>query len=237
MVTIVYQGRLGNNLFQYAAAYIFARKFGFALSARMPNSIFELPLPTTTGIEKSDSLLRETIEVGNENFMALLRQDSVKNAHYRFKGFYQLRDFILEHGDEIRGMFSLDYQEQNPSDVFVAYRIGDIANLRQMLPIQYYQEALTRLGAKSGYITSDSPDHPNVKKLSEQFNLKVFRDTADRTIDFAKNFDNLVLSEGSYSWWIGFLSKAKNIYYNDRERFWHGDMFVLPDWIPLSYDS
>lgn len=234
MVTIIYRGRLGNNLFQYAAAYIFAQKFGFALSTAPPNSIFKLP--TTTGIKKSDSHSQETIEVGDENFMTLLRQDNVKNANYKFKGFYQIKDFVLEYEDEIRGMFSLDHQEKNPSDVFVAYRIGDIVNLRQMLPIQYYQEALTKIGTKSGYITSDSPDHPNVKELSRQFNLKIYEDTADKTIDFAKDFDNLVLSEGSYSWWIGFLSKAKNVYYNDRERFWHGDIFVLPDWIPLSYD-
>ena len=47
---------------------------------------------------------------------------------------------------------------------------------------------------------------------------------------------NLILSEGSFSWWIGFLSNAENIYYNQRERFWHGDIFVFPEWKPLQYD-
>jgi hypothetical protein len=56
------------------------------------------------------------------------------------------------------------------------------------------------------------------------------------TIDFAKNFNNLVLSEGSFSWWIGFLSHANNVYYNERPRFWHGDIFVVSKWKKLKYD-
>ena len=157
-------------------------------------------------------------------------------AHYRFVGYYQLKEFILNYKEEIKSIFNLTFNYQDPNQVFVAYRIGDISGERQMLPIEFYEDSLRQLNCEGGYITSDTPDHPNVKKLISEFNLKLYNDNPIETIDFAKNFNKLVLSEGSFSWWIGFLSNAEKIYFNKRERFWHGDIFVLPKWEDLSYD-
>lgn len=230
MVSIIYAGRLGNNLFQYIAAYIFAKKFNFKIVSGVVGNIFNLP--TLEG----EDINEKVIDVDDNNFMSLLDSETLEPAHYRFIGYYQLKEFILKYKDEIKSLFMLQYTETNKDEVFVTYRIGDINGQRQMLPIQYYQDALNKINAPSGFITSDTPNHPNVMQLINQFNLKIYDSSPLETIDFAKNFNNLVLSEGSFSWWIGFLSKAENIYYNERPRFWHGDMFVLPEWKSLSYD-
>ncbi len=229
-VSINYSGRLGNNLFQYAAAYIFANKFNLRISSGVVENKFDLPLLTgeTTG--------GPIIDVDDSNFMNLLESESIEPAHYRFVGYYQNRDFILKYRDEIKSLFNLTFTDTSNDQVFVAYRIGDINGERQMLPIEYYRAALQNIGSHDGYITSDTPDHPNVLQLANEFNLKIYNESPLETIDFVKNFNNLVLSEGSFSWWMGFLSSAKNIYYNERPRFWHGDMFVLPEWKALKYD-
>ena len=229
-VSIQYSGRLGNNLFQYAAAYIFAKKFGFTIISDVVENTFDLPL--LTGSNQG----LHTVDVDDNNFMTLLNSDSLEPAHYRFVGYYQNRNFILEYGAEIKSLFNLNLTEQPNDSVFVAYRIGDINGERQMLPIEYYQDALTKISPNGGFITSDTPNHPNVIQLANEFNLEIYNDSPIKTIDFAKNFNNLVLSEGSFSWWMGFLSSAENIYYNERPRFWHGDMFVLPNWKALKYD-
>tara|TARA_R110000868_G_scaffold5669_3_gene33487 strand:+ start:4326 stop:5090 length:765 start_codon:yes stop_codon:yes gene_type:complete len=234
MISITYAGRLGNNLFQYAAAYIFAKKFNLKISTGIVYNIFNLP--SLTSNVTGDATGGNIINVDDNNFMALLESKSLIPANYHFVGYYQNRDFILKYANEIRSLFNLTFVDTSKNEVFVAYRIGDIENLRQMLPIEYYREALQNINAKSGYITSDTLDHPNVIQLANEFNLKLYNNSPLEKINFAKNFNNLVLSEGSFSWWIGFLSNAKNIYYNERPRFWHGDMFVLPDWIPLKYD-
>jgi len=230
MVSIQYSGRLGNNLFQYVAAYIFAKKFGFNISSGVVENKFDLPLLN------GESIGGNIIDVDDNNFMFLLESETLEQAHYRFVGYYQNRDFILKYGPEIKSLFNLTFTEVPKDQVFVAYRIGDINGERQMLPIEYYQDALRKIGANSGFITSDSPNHPNVIQLANEFNLLIYNESPIETIDFAKNFNNLVLSEGSFSWWMGFLSSAENIYYNERPRFWHGDMFVLPEWKPLKYD-
>jgi len=230
MISITYAGRLGNNLFQYAAAYIFAKKFNFKISSDIVENIFDLP--SLAGDATSNNI----INVNDDNFMLLLESKLLEPAHYRFVGYYQNKDFILKYANEIKSLFKLNFTDISKDEVFVAYRIGDIENLRQMIPIEYYRKALQNINAKSGYITSDTLDHPNVIQLANEFNLKLYNNSPLEIINFAKNFNNLVLSEGSFSWWMGFLSNAKNIYYNERPRFWHGNMFVLPDWIPLKYD-
>jgi hypothetical protein len=230
MVSIIYSGRLGNNLFQYVAAYIFAKKFKLKISSPIVENKFELP--SLTGVQTNNQI----IDVKDSNFMSLLESDYLEPAHYRFVGYYQNRDFILKYSSEIKSLFKLTFIEKPKNQVFVAYRIGDINGERQMLPIEYYEDALNKISAINGFITSDTPNHPNVLKLATKFSLTIYNNSPIETIDFAKNFNNLVLSEGSFSWWIGFLSKAENIYYNERPRFWHGDMFVLPEWKPLKYD-
>ncbi len=229
-VSINYSGRLGNNLFQYVAAYIFAKKFNLKITSSIVENIFDLP--SLVGDVTSDNI----IDVDDNNFMTLLESESLTQAHYHFLGYYQNRDFILKYKNEIKSLFNLKFTDIPKDEVFVAYRIGDINGERQMLPIEYYREALQNIGCDKGYITSDTPNHPNVIQLSIEFNLIIYNNSPIETIDFAKNFNNLVLSEGSFSWWMGFLSSAENIYYNERRRFWHGDMFVIPEWKALKYD-
>jgi hypothetical protein len=230
MVSINYDGRLGNNLFQYVAAFLFAKKFNLSLNTIFVDDKFKFP-QLNGSVHVDNKLI-----VNDSNFLELLNSDTIEPRHYIFNGFFQIKDFVLNYKNEIKSLFDLSYDKINKDEVFVMYRIGDIGGLRQMLPIEFYQDALTKISPKSGYITSDSPTHPNVIKLSKEFNLKIYNNTPSETINFAKNFNNLVLSEGSFSWWVGILSNSKNIYYNQRERFWHGDIFVFTEWTPLHYD-
>ena len=224
MVSIEYNGGLGNKFFQYVAAYIFAKKFNLNIQTSPTYNSFNLP------ILEGDKYEDEIIDVDDNNFLVLLKSEKLKNAHYKFIGFYQIKEFILDYRDEIKSIFELKYDDVDKNLVFVIYRIGDIVGTMNMLPIEYYIEMLKALKCKGGYITSDTLNHKNILYLSHMFNLEIYDNDANGTIDFAKNFNNLILSEGTFSWWIGFLSNAKNIIYNERPRFWHGDIFVLPEW-------
>jgi hypothetical protein len=228
-ISITYQGGLGNNLFQYVASQIFGKKNKIIVNPYIIDGKFELPSLT----RNNNSSI---IEINDNNFMDFLSLENLENLNYHFNGFFQIKEFVLNYREEIKSFFNLPFKPTNDNEVFVAYRIGDIEGLRQMLPIEYYQNALRDINPSGGYITSDNLNHPNIIKLIDEFNLEVFNDTPNNTIDFAKNFNNLVLSEGTFSWWIGFLSNSKNIYYNKRERFWHGDIYVFPEWKFLEYD-
>ena len=123
-------------------------------------------------------------------------------------------------------------QESKKNKVFVHIRLGDASSKNP--GIKYYEMCLDKLKFDSGYISTDSIDEKMIHKLCEKYNLSLYENTPGNTILFAKNFDNLVLSGGTFSWWIGFLSQASNILYPKNYLNWHGDIFVNNNWNGIS---
>lgn len=238
MVTIRYGGRLGNNLIQYTAANIFSKKFKYKLATPATNN--GLNFGEYFNLKGSDGkeFTHTEVIIDNHNFLNYLNKDEIPDSHYIFSDYFQIKDFIMEYEEKIKSEFNnLNKIKKNNNEVFVIYRIGDIENKKQMLPIEYYRECLKEIEFHTGFITSDSINHPNVVSLSNEFNLKIFNEPCPmKTIDFTRSFDKLVLSEGTFSWWAGTLSDASQIFYNERDRFWHGDIFVNKFWVNKKYE-
>jgi hypothetical protein len=261
MVTIDYgnYNRLGNLMFNRVAAYIFAKKHNYLIEAADTLPWFKNkpsdPEPVNTGfgenwcsikVRKDSGTKKFTdpvVHVHNGNYLELLESDKIPDARYHFSDYFQIKEFIVKYEKEIRDYFIYNINPRPKNEIFVAFRLGDAEFSRARLPRDYYNDALTRLynqGCKGGYITSENIDHPDVKYLSAKFSLKPYCNLIPlEKISFAKDFNNLVLSEGSFSFWIGFLSNAEKVFINDRRDVyaWHGDIFVNPKWTRLFYDS
>jgi hypothetical protein len=151
-----------------------------------------------------------------------------------FDGLFQMRNFVIDYKSEILSHFNLKY-ENKPNQVFVHVRLGDITHTNPGL--EYYRTALNKLNFESGYIVSDSPENNIVRSLIQEYNLEFYDNSPIKILEFAKNFDNLVLSKGTFSWWIGLLSKSNNIYYPINDIGWPGDIFVFDDWKALDINN
>lgn len=260
MVTINYgvYNRLGNIMFMWAAAGIFCKKHNFFLN--MPSTLPKFKnkpedvAPVSTGFGESTCSIQvkkqfggrycddSTITVTNNNYLSLLESDYVMDAHYYFQDYFQLEE-IARQRDFLKQIYKCKINKRDSKEVFVAFRLGDATFSRARLPRNYYDDALTRLydsGCKQGYITSENIEHPDVQYLIEKYNLKPYVNHIPlEKINFAKDFDNLILSEGSFNYWMGALSEATNVYINDRRHVytWHGNVFIYPEWKRLCYDS
>ena len=98
----------------------------------------------------------------------------------------------------------------------------------------YYYNIVKNINCDTLYISSDSLDHEIVQKLSQCHNNVIFfnEDLPD-IILFASTCKHVVLSYGSFSALIGYLSYFSNVYYKDPSEHtawdWHAKNNMFKD--------
>ena len=135
----------------------------------------------------------------------------------------------------------------NNNDLFLHVRLGDTIDLKFNVIYKYYDEILDKIyqsdnyknnlyfNSGVSYITSDSIGHEICQKLIHKYNLKIYNSDEIDTIQFGSTCQNIVLSNGTYSWLLGLLSFCSNVHYPTIKVKWHGNIFVYPDWHEIGY--
>lgn len=224
MININYKGRFGNNLFQYFTALIFSQKFNQSIENPLSNNILKFDL------SKNEHIYEESLIINDHNICNLLNEENI-NKNLILDGFFQNRT-ILKLLKENKHLFL--NENKNQKDAFVHVRLGDIYNDEASCNINYYRKAL--IGLNGGYISSDSPNNDIIKQLSNEFNLEIFESPPEETIIFGCQFENKILSLGTFSWWIGFLGNQNNVICPVQKEYreWHGDIFPFLNWKEVS---
>lgn len=224
MIINKYQGRSGNILLQMIGTSIISKKFNLRVEYNQNLSNFKLlGLELNNGTKK----LSNFKEYFDTQLMEILNSDSIENGII-YDGTFQVSDFVKKYRMDIINHFNLKYENEGNNDLFVHVRLDDVANHNPGL--KYYDTAIESINFNKGYISSDTIDSPLVTSLINKYNLIPYQSSPIETIDFAKNFNNLVLSKGTFSWWIAMLSKSNNIIFSINDIGWYGDIFVFDDW-------
>lgn len=231
-VSIKYNGRTANNIVQYIVGHFIARKYGLKLVSNISihnNIKFS---NTDIGIIGNDLII-----INDDNWLDIVFGDKkFDSPHFILDGYFNEKKFFEFFEDDIKKNINLIYDDTiDKKSVMVHYRIGDLEGTRRVLPVEYYEEALQTIKFTKGFITSDSIEHDFCKKLISKYDLTPINLDPMNTIDYCKNFNNLILSEGSFSWLIGFLSRTNNIICSSRFNLWHGDLF-FDRWKKLNWD-
>lgn len=232
MIKFVYQGRLGNNLIQYAAAFILAKKTGLALDApakrihsnigtyktsSSTNDTIEIDFGSVFGIEPmAGDIFHNFIELTDENYFEHL-ESPAPNKAYLVHGFFQCERLLVDYREEILNLYKIPESNfaHSKNDAFIACRLGDclVTQERTYCTVDYIDRQLqVRRGSYDKvYITSDTINHPPLIDLIKKYNLTVYQNQPLDTILFASRFKNLILSAGSFSYWMAYFSEATNV--------------------------
>jgi len=232
MIKLHYKGRLGNNMIQYAAAAVLAKKAGLELMTKPTrtysntgsykttsslDSMITTDFGETFNLQPIDgSCYDKTITLNDENYFDHLDKPRPKTGYILKNGYFQDSRLLCDYREQILDLYKLPEQKNRVglNDAFIAARFGDcLTTTRTYCSIKYIENQLKKSRKKYDvvYLTSDSLDHPPLMRLIEKYNMTPTNDTPINKIIFAAQFNNLILSAGSFSYWMAYLSRANNV--------------------------
>lgn len=234
MVRINYKGRMGNKIIQYLAASIFCEKFDLKLINYSLDELYFLKKIDGYFPNEKEIIINNNekeIIINNNNYFNYLNKSKIDdNIIYMFDDFFQIYDFFEIYEDKIFERFEINNNEKITDKYIIHIRLGDCKSFNGHLDFEYYENSiiyLSKLNINDGYIITDSPNDDIVKKLLDKYNIELYNsNNYINDFIFAMNFNNIILSQGTFSFLIGFLSRADNIICKKNpDKLWHGDIF------------
>lgn len=147
---------------------------------------------------------------------------------YKYLNFYTIKQNIINVNP-----FKERYNNNN--DLCVHVRLTDATIYNP--GINYYLKTIKNINFDNLFICSDDINHDIIKQIIQHYpNGKIIDYDEVQTIQFASTCKNIVLSNGTFSSMIGYLSFFSTINYPTIEqgKEWHGDLFSIDGWIEHS---
>jgi hypothetical protein len=161
----------------------------------------------------------------NDNFF---QTKEITNLIYDYLHTDSIKSNIIE-----KNPFKEQYNANN--NLFVHIRLTDVAQCNP--GIDYYLNQIKNINFNKLYISTDDETHNIIKTLLHTYqDATLIHYDEITTFQFASTCKHIILSHGSFSGIIGYLSFFSNIYYPEYEtgKIWYGDMFSIKNWVKCS---
>jgi len=237
MVEVKYNGRRGNNLFQYCFGRIIAEKLGYKLKAdpvpgfqntkeRIEGQDYSSGYPTQVIAHDSPEIYpgdySEVLSWKNKNLDLQRITADRSERKVVLIGYFQRYEYYKDYKDTIRKNWLLVNGHSNEriyaDDIVVHIRCGDDYARDPigagMLPLSYYEECLKIAGHKRIFVCTDDPRNPFVRLFYKRHKSVILHEPNDPAADFCfiMSFNKIIISASSFGWWAAFLSGAREIY-------------------------
>lgn len=235
MTTTKENGRFCNQIFRNLAVSIIAEKQNLYVKYCNQDKIQQLGIDLFSG----NQMFSKTISLNEENYFLIHNSNlqynlDPNNAYFQSKEisnllYNHLRNNKIKKNVIQKNPFIQRYDTNN--DLFIHVRLGDVANNNP--GIQYYLNTIKMIEYDNLFISTDSPEHIIIQTLFKTYpNAKLVNSDEINTIQFASTCKNIILSHGSFSAIIGYLSYFSQIYYPEymMDKIWYGDMFSIDGW-------
>jgi hypothetical protein len=236
MTTIIPMGRMGNQLIRNIAVSILAEKFNLKVKYSSVDKLNLLGIQLFNGA----FAFKHTIPLHDDNYFSIYHSDSLY-SNVDPTTFFQIKEISIMIYDYLRredikkwimakNPYITRYHTNN--DVYVHIRLTDVAHCSP--GFAYYKQAIETISYDKLYFSTDDPTHEIIIQFMNQFpHATRIDDTEVATMQFASTCRHVVLSHGSFSAMIGYLSFFSIVHYPEYEvhNMWFGDMFSIPSWI------
>lgn len=239
--TTIHNGRLCNILIRNLCTSFIAEKHNLKVTYAEHETIKKLGIDLFSG----DNIYPITEKLTDDNFFKLLESDPIKSNLDPNENYFQtieISKFLLDflHKEHVKNKIidlnPFKFRYNNNNDCFIHIRLGDMT--RYNPGSEYYIKTLQNMKFNSIYIGTDTIDHQIIKNILKEYpnETTVLNYNETDTIQFGSTCKNIILSHGSFSAVIGYLSFFSYIYYPEYKfRMWFGDMFSMPNWNMIKF--
>lgn len=222
--------RHGNQLCQYMYGRILSEKLkfklfgidqrhrefalnGFDLNYNQPEyAYYDTPIQqigTSSNYEYSEGLDWAHPNISTDNICA-----DTTPRRIILEGFFQRKEYFIPYKEQIKDWYNFINYNTPQDHAAIHIRLGDLreTNHPDLLPLEYYQQALDMLNFNHLTICTDTPtDSDYILPFIKKYNAQIFTGNERETICFLSCHNSLVLSVGSFSFWASLFSNGSNI--------------------------
>lgn len=232
-------GRLGNQMIRNLAVSLIAEKFNLKVDYVNKELMDRLGLPLFSG----STVHSHTLKLTDENYFIMYDQcHSNLDPNDCFFQTKEITNFLYTYLQTVKtsmiqkNNFKPRYQKNN--DLFIHVRLTDVAQYNP--GIQYYLNVIRSISFDNLYLATDDKHHPIIKEIAQLYPVQFIESDEIITMQFASTCKHIVLSHGSFSSMIGYLSFFSDVYYPEyhhtgkldfSKNIWFGDMFSIPNWV------
>ena len=208
-------GRFGNCVIRALACSVFAKKYNLKISYHLQDKISELG---DNVLFHGDKIHERTVDINDHSYMNFFNKG---NVNIKGKGFLQtkeisklIHEYLISNEvmNSVKSKNKYSSRYNNNNDCFIHIRLGDVSKYTP--GFSYYDDILSKLDVDNIYITTDSMYHDIVKKLLNKYSNAQLRYTNDLTdtFHFGSTCKHVILSYGTFSAVLGYLSFHSHVY-------------------------
>lgn len=227
-VEVIYNGGIGNCLFQYVCARLFAIQNNLKLTTPFKyQDIFQMT-PFEGG--KQEGGPKITIEDKDDPLSRPFAP-----ANYSFLGYFQRSKWYTSRREEIENFMQLkpiSAPALGGSNIVLHLRMGDFVACKIAIHPSWYLNILRKEDFERLVIVTNEVNPEYISHFSI-YNPVVVCSTPAHDWYLVRQFDKIICSNSTFCWWAAFLSRASRIYTFKR---WIGNSGMDISWLPNSIE-
>ena len=226
-VTTIKKGRFCNQIIRNLALSFLAEKYNLHATYSNYNKINNiLGIKLYIGIYKHS----KTKKVRDHNYMKYYNSKIDFKYNYDLMHSYfqtekitnMIQKYLIKNKENIINKNQFKNRYNNNNDLFIHIRLDDAKKWN--VGINYYINCINNIKHNDIYVASDNFKDELIHKLKNLFpKIILVRKNETSTIQFGSTCKNVVLSHGSFSAVIGYLSFFSEVHYPN----------IYPGWCPL----
>jgi len=207
MITLTFQGGLGNQLWQYAAGRILSRKLGLLFLSEGISGFKDCPKIIVGRVK-----MKEKVTLQGHYLPPELQPQRI-----HLNGYFERYEYISDFMEDVKKWYQPNVEKVRVESnaLTVSIRRGSNNWPVELCPKkEYYVQKIAELGFKKHYICTDSPDDEFIQDLSSEFsNCTVVRSDALSQFSFIQNSKNVFIAPSTFSWWGAMTGTAEHVFW------------------------